>query len=138
MSIEGERHFKFLSYVTGARYVHTVDAADIKFGKFQDTERSLIPCPRHASSRLPPSGKICKYTMTPSTHKSLERFSTYSYAAFCCVCLGCCAAELGISVGTYDFLLRLDYGRSPHKYVNQRLQRQLELLMMSGVPLETC
>src|SRR5215475_2365929 len=29
-------------------------------------------------------------------------------------------------------------GRSPHAYVNQRLQRQLELLMMSGVPLETC
>jgi hypothetical protein len=31
-----------------------------------------------------------------------------------------------------------DYGRSPHAYVNQRLQIQLELLMMSGVPLETC
>jgi hypothetical protein len=34
--------------------------------------------------------------------------------------------------------LRLDYGRSPHAYVNQRLQIHLELLMMSGVPLETC
>jgi hypothetical protein len=34
--------------------------------------------------------------------------------------------------------LRLDYGRSPHAYVNQRLQIQLELLMMSGMPLETC
>jgi len=33
--------------------------------------------------------------------------------------------------------LRLDYGRSPHAYVNQRLQIQLELLMMSGIPLET-
>ena len=33
---------------------------------------------------------------------------------------------------------RLDYGRSPHAYVNQRLQIQLELLMMSGIPLETC
>jgi len=31
-----------------------------------------------------------------------------------------------------------DYGRSPHAYVNQRLQIQLELLMMSGMPLETC
>jgi hypothetical protein len=31
--------------------------------------------------------------------------------------------------------LRLDYGRSPHAYVNLRLQTQL--LMMSGVPLET-
>jgi hypothetical protein len=37
-----------------------------------------------------------------------------------------------------NFPLRLDYGRSPHAYVNQRLQIQLELLMMSGVPLETC
>jgi hypothetical protein len=40
-------------------------------------------------------------------------------------------------VGT-AFPLRLDYGRSPHAYVKQRLQIQLELLMMSGVPLETC
>jgi hypothetical protein len=32
----------------------------------------------------------------------------------------------------------LDYGRSPYAYVNQRLQIQLELLMMSGMPLETC
>jgi len=27
---------------------------------------------------------------------------------------------------------------SPHAYVNQRLQIQLELLMMSGMLLETC
>jgi len=40
-------------------------------------------------------------------------------------------------VGT-QFPLRLDYGRSPHAYVNQRLQIQLELLMMSGMPPETC
>jgi len=33
---------------------------------------------------------------------------------------------------------RLDYGWSPHAYVNQRLQIELELQMMSGVPLETC
>jgi len=39
-------------------------------------------------------------------------------------------------VGTLP--LRLDYSRSPHAYVNQRLQIQLELLMMSGMPLETC
>jgi hypothetical protein len=37
-----------------------------------------------------------------------------------------------------QFPLRLDYGRSPHTYVNQRLQIELELLMMSGVLLETC
>jgi hypothetical protein len=36
-----------------------------------------------------------------------------------------------------SFPLGLDYGRSSHVYVNQRLQIQLELLMMSGVPLET-
>ena len=29
-------------------------------------------------------------------------------------------------------------GRSPQAYVNQRLQIQLELLMMSAMPLETC
>ena len=29
-------------------------------------------------------------------------------------------------------------GRSPHAYINPRLQIQLELLMMSGMPLETC
>ena len=41
-------------------------------------------------------------------------------------------------MGTGQFPLRLDYGRSPHAYVNQRLQIHLELLMMSGMPLETC
>ena len=40
-------------------------------------------------------------------------------------------------VGT-QFPLRFAYGRSPHAYVNQRLQIQLELLMMSGMQLETC
>jgi hypothetical protein len=37
-----------------------------------------------------------------------------------------------------QFPLRLDYGRSPQAYVNQRLQIQLELLMISGMPLDTC
>jgi hypothetical protein len=40
-------------------------------------------------------------------------------------------------VGT-QFPLCLDYGRSPHAYVNQMLKIQLEPLMMSGMPLETC
>ena len=31
-----------------------------------------------------------------------------------------------------------DYGQSPHAYVNQRLQIQLEFLMISGTPRETC
>jgi hypothetical protein len=34
--------------------------------------------------------------------------------------------------------MRLDYGRSLHAYVNERLRIQLELLMMRGMPLETC
>ena len=37
-----------------------------------------------------------------------------------------------------QFPLRFVYGRSPHAYVNQRLQIQLGLLMMSDIPLETC
>ena len=41
-------------------------------------------------------------------------------------------------VGTGQFPLGPDYDRSPHAYVNQRLQIQLELLMTSGMPLETC
>ena len=36
------------------------------------------------------------------------------------------------------FPLILDYARSPHAYVNQRLQIQFGLLMMSDIPLETC
>jgi len=43
-----------------------------------------------------------------------------------------------VVTGRSQFPLRLDYGRSPHAYVNQRLQIQLGLLMMSGMPLETC
>jgi hypothetical protein len=48
------------------------DAANVKFGnfgKFQDTERFFIPCPRHVPSRLPPSDKTCKYAAAPSTQK---------------------------------------------------------------------
>jgi len=32
----------------------------------------------------------------------LERFSTYWYAPFCRVCLGCCAVEFGNPGGTYE------------------------------------
>ena len=46
-------------------------------------------------------------------------------------------ARSQVWVGT-DFPLTLDYGRSPHAYVNQRLQKELGLLMMSDIPLETC
>ena len=43
------------------------EAADVKFGnfgKFQDTERFLIPCPRHVSLRLPPALSV-KPASTP-------------------------------------------------------------------------
>ena len=43
----------------------------LSFGKFQDTERFLIHCARHFSSRLPPSGGTCKYAKAPSTKKKL-------------------------------------------------------------------
>ena len=46
-------------------------------------------------------------------------------------------ARKEVWVGTL-FPLRLVYRRSPHVYVNQRLQIQLGLLMMSDIPLETC
>jgi hypothetical protein len=72
----------------------------LSFGKFQDTERFLIVCPRHVSSRLIPSGETCKHAMAPATQTNLERFCTYWYARLCCVYLGCCAAEFGSSGGT--------------------------------------
>jgi len=43
-----------------------------------------------------------------------------------------------VVTGRSQVLTWLDYGRSPHRSVNQRLKIHLELLMMSGVPLETC
>jgi hypothetical protein len=49
-----------------------------------------------------------------------------------------CICSLWFTYACGEWELRLDYGRSQHAYVNQRLQIQLELLMMSGVPLETC
>ena len=41
----------------------------LSFGKFQDTERFLIHCERHFSSRLPPSSGTWKYAKAPSTKK---------------------------------------------------------------------
>ena len=74
----------------------------LSFDKFQDTEHFLIHFERHFSSRLPPSGGTWKYVKAPSTKKNLERFSTYWYAPFCRVCLGCCAVEFGNPGGTYE------------------------------------
>jgi hypothetical protein len=41
----------------------------LSFGKFKETGRFLIPCPRHLSSRLPHSGATCKYPAAPNTQK---------------------------------------------------------------------
>jgi hypothetical protein len=76
----------------------------LSFGKFKDTERFLISCPRHVSSLLPSSGKTCKYAMAPITETNVKRFSAYRYIAFCCVCLVCCAADFRISGGNYELL----------------------------------
>jgi hypothetical protein len=81
-----ERHSKFLWFcvVHGPKpplHCHNW----LSFGKLQDTERLLIPCPSHVSSLLPYGGETCKYATAPITQKNLERFSTYWYAPFCCV-----------------------------------------------------
>jgi len=52
------------------------DAACVKFGnfgKFQDTERFLIPCSRHVWSRLHPSGETCKCATAPNTQKKKKK-----------------------------------------------------------------
>ena len=49
-----------------------------------------------------------------------------------------CICSLWFTYVCGEWELRLDYGWSPHTYVNQRLQIQLELLMISDIPLETC
>jgi hypothetical protein len=80
----------------------------LTFGKFQDTECFLIPSLRHVSSWLPPSNETCKCTMVPVTQTNLGRFSTYWYAPFCSVYLGCCTAEFGNSGGTYELPCTLE------------------------------
>ena len=49
----------------------------LSFGKFQDTERFLIRCERHYSSRLPPSGGTWKYAKARSTKKKNLREILY-------------------------------------------------------------
>jgi len=63
--------------------------------------REVIHCARHFSSRLPLAVEPAS-TPRPLIQKNFERFSTYWYAPFCCVCLGCCAVEFGSSGGTYE------------------------------------
>jgi hypothetical protein len=74
----------------------------LSFGKFQDTESFLLPCPRHVSSQLPRSGETCKYATAPRTPKNLERFSTYWCAALRHDHPGYCTAEVRNPGGTYE------------------------------------
>ena len=57
---------------------------------------------RHFSSRLHPSGGTWKYAKAPNTKKKKLGFSTYWYAPFCRICLGCCAVEFENPGGTYE------------------------------------
>jgi hypothetical protein len=60
------------------------------------------------------------------------RHSLANNSVCVCVCVCVCVWGGGVAKSTKDirnliFPLRLDYGRSPHAYVNQRVQIQLEL-----------
>jgi hypothetical protein len=74
----------------------------LSFGKFQDTERFLIPCTRHVLLRLPPSGETCKYATVPSIQKNLESFSTYWYAPLQRDHPSYCTAEVRNPRETYE------------------------------------
>jgi hypothetical protein len=72
--VNRERDSKFLSYLTGARYCSplvTRQMSDLAILTNSKTQRFLIPCPRHVSSRLPPSGETRKYVTAPSTKRKL-------------------------------------------------------------------
>jgi hypothetical protein len=63
---------------------------------------SLIPV--HAMFRhdCPLTVKLASTQWNLVNKINLERFCTYWYVPFCCVCLGCCAAEFESSGGTYE------------------------------------
>ena len=82
-----------------------------------------------------------KNVQWPNSDKNVQWNSIYCLLVIYCQWLRpvtTCVCKPESEWELSEFPLRLDYSRSPHVYVNQRLQIQLELLMMSGVPLETC
>jgi len=101
-------------YLCNKQYISNYQIVVFDSWLIQYTERFLIPCPRHVSSRLPPSGETCKYATTPSTQKTLGRFSIYWLTPFCCVCFGCCAAEFGTSGGTYELPCTIKYSQDQY------------------------
>jgi len=69
--------------IRNLRCTVTIDSV---FGTFQDTERFLIHCERHFSSRLPPSSGTWKYVKAPSTKKKLgEIFYLLIYSFLPCL-----------------------------------------------------
>ena len=74
-----------------------------------------------------------------TVHWKLNTFrAAYSSSSGALTVFAASGLHRHVVTGRSQGLIRLDYGRSPHAYVNQRLQVQLELFMMCGMPLETC
>jgi len=91
----------------------------------------MQPCKRTYHSKV-----YWKLNMFRAAHRS-------SSGALNCICslwfiYPCGERPLSRLSGKLHFTLSLDNGRSPHGYINQGCKYSLELLMMSGVPRETC
>ena len=71
MSTEGGTHLVSVLSYRCSIYPPLYRHSWLSFDKFQDTERFLIPCPRHVSSRLPPRSETCKYATAPITKEIL-------------------------------------------------------------------
>jgi len=107
MSTEGELlHFSVLPYrfsicppLVTRQMSNLAILAD---SKTQNASLFLV----HAMFRhdCPLTAKLAstQWNLANKKKKNLERFCTYWNVPFCCVCLGCCAAELGSSSGTYE------------------------------------
>jgi hypothetical protein len=85
-------HSRILLSVGSVLYLSETSVAPSQLTQFWKIPRHrfLTTCPRHVSSRLLPSGEICKYATAPTTKK---------LGPSCC--LGCCT-EFGSSGGTYE------------------------------------
>jgi hypothetical protein len=64
---------------------------------------SLFPVQAMFRHDCPLTVKLASTQWNPlNKKKNLARFCTYWYAPFCCVCVGCFAAEFGSSGETYE------------------------------------
>ena len=105
MSTEGETLPSFCPTLRVLDMSTPREAADVNFWQIP-RNRKFFLFPVHAMFR-----HDCPLAVKPSStpwrllykiKNKMERFSAYCYASFCCVCLGCCAANFGISGGTYE------------------------------------